>query len=193
MRPAACAAMVVGMYPTESEALSVVTRQECEAAARSWLLLSTAGVDDARHDWRSRRIALMKCGTLFCAARIDADIVHAAAGTADLAKVIPFLGLTLIGGPAWMDQSGRRYYVLMPPSVATHREWRDRRYAPGAECLGDGSYVGVPDPRWTTPYEGSSFWVVPMKGPGDLCDAEAVRQLVERGQYLMRLARGGSR
>ncbi|MFE1377647.1 hypothetical protein ACFW6S_01630 [Streptomyces sp. NPDC058740] len=111
------------MYSTESEALSIVTRQEREAAARSWLLLSTAGVDDARHDWRSRRIALMKCDSLFCAARVDSEIVHAAAGTADLSKVMPFLALALFGGPAWMDRSGRRYYILMPPSAARRREW----------------------------------------------------------------------
>ncbi|KKZ72323.1 hypothetical protein VO63_18975 [Streptomyces showdoensis] len=173
--------------------MAIVTRQEREAAVRAWLLLSTAGVDEARHHWRSQRIALMKCGPLFSVVRIDADVVHAVLGKTKPVEADRVLDAMLYGGPVWMDQSARRYYALMPPSVSLRREWRDGLYSPGAECLGAGSYVGVPDPSWTTPYDGASYWAVPMKGPGDLCDPRAVQDLVERGQYLLRLAKGGSR
>lgn len=177
--------------PTANAALRAVTRQECEAAARSWLLLSTAGVDEARRDWRTTGIALLKAGPLFAAIRIDAELVHHVVGTTECAAADRILTVLLGGGPVWMDQVSRRYYALVPPSVADQRQWRDRRYAPQAECLGAGSYVGVPDPSMTDWDRCFSYWSVPMQGPGTLCDAREVAGFVQRGQHLMRVAKGG--
>jgi hypothetical protein len=172
-------------------ALRAVTRQECEAAARSWLLLSTAGVDEARQDWRTSGIALLKAGPLFAAIRIEAELVHHVVGATDCVEVDRILAVWLGGGPVWMDQVSRRYYALVPPSAADQRQWRDGQYAPHAECLGTGSYVGVPDPSRTDWDQSFSYWSVPMQGPGTLCDAREVVKFIQRGQHLMRIAKGG--
>ncbi|MEU0058485.1 hypothetical protein [Streptomyces sp. NPDC006334] len=162
-------------------------RQDREQGARSWLLLSAQDIDVARQEWNRAGVALLRCGALFAAVRIDADLVHAAAGTSDDGEVNEYLAAVL-AGPVFRSQHRGRYYALVPASAAARREWRERRYAPHAECLGLGSYVGVPRPDLDRPDRHISYWCVPMSGPGDLCDAGAVSQLLGYGRHVMAMA-----
>ncbi|MGW7790592.1 hypothetical protein [Streptomyces tricolor] len=164
----------------------VVTRQEREAAVRSWLLLSAASASTSQTEWERDGIALLRCGALFSAVRMSAELVHAAAGSHEPGEVAGFLTAVLFGGPAFFDQHSARYYALVPASTAARKEWREKRHSPAADGLGLGlgSYVGVPRPGLNGPHDGHfSYWCVPMHGPGDLCDPEAVSQLVSHGRH----------
>jgi hypothetical protein len=170
----------------------VHSRQERDRAVRSWLLLSAQGVERAREEWDKGGIALLKCGTLFTAIRIDSGLVHAAAGSDEAETVNAFLAEALFGGPVFVDQHSRRYYALVPGSTPNQAEWREKRY-PGVEVLGRDSYLGVPRPECGDPDMHWSYWSVPMDGPGTLCDADAVAKLVKYGRHRLAVeeARGG--
>ncbi|MFF9343803.1 MULTISPECIES: hypothetical protein [unclassified Streptomyces] len=151
----------------------VHTRQERELAAATWLLLAAADSRTARREWAVFGVALLRCGVLFSAVRVPADIVHRAAGTEDRRGVAAFLREALAGGPVFYDEGGRQFYALTP--VSTARMWN----LPEAECLGHDTLLGVPatelterDPRC------AAFWVVPMEGPAALCLPGEVAHLV---------------
>ncbi|MFF0222601.1 hypothetical protein [Streptomyces sp. NPDC004629] len=156
----------------------------------SWLLISAVeSADRAWNDWATGGIALLRCGGLFAAVRMSAGVVHAAAGSDEPEPVCGFLDEALHGGPVFTDQLSSRYYALVPPSTAQRPEWTDGRHG-GAECLGVGSYLGVPSPTLDEEHGHRSYWCVPMRGPGNLCTADAVSQLVLCGRY--RLAIGAA-
>jgi len=167
----------------ESGTVLVHTRQEREQAVRSWLLLAAEGLDTTGLSWQKAGITLLRCGVLFAAVRMEAELVRAAAGSDDHKAVNAFLDNALHGGPVFIDQHSARYYALVPASAAQRREWCERRHAPAAELLGHDSLLGVPRPEFTSPDEHFSYWCVPMDGPGDLCPVEAVSQLVTYGRY----------
>ncbi|MGA5069283.1 hypothetical protein ACPB9E_36980 [Streptomyces exfoliatus] len=151
----------------------VHSRRDREVAAADWLFLAAADSRTARRDWAVRGVALLRCGVLFSAVRIPADIVHRAAGTDDGRGVVAFLERALAGGPVFYDEGGRRFYALTP--VSTARMWR----LPEAECLGRDVLLGVPatdlaerDPRC------AAYWIVPMEGPASLCMPGEVAHLV---------------
>ncbi|KUN14774.1 hypothetical protein AQJ11_44130 [Streptomyces corchorusii] len=159
-------------------------RQEREAAVRSWLLLSAASADTSRTEWDRTGIALLHCGALLSVIRMSTELVEAAAGSNEPGSVRDFLEAALFGGPVFVDVYTARYYALVPASAADRPEWRERRHAPHAEILGRGSYVGVPRPGLDEPHSGHfSYWCVPMHGPADLCDPDAVSQLVAHGRH----------
>ncbi|MEV0634410.1 hypothetical protein AB0I77_05415 [Streptomyces sp. NPDC050619] len=167
----------------------VVTRQERDTAARTWLLLSADSIETTRAHWDKVGISLLKCGALFGAVRMESALVHMAAGSDDLDKVRDFLTAALFGGPVFIDHNSARYYALVPASTADRLEWQDRLHTPKAEMLGRDSYLGVPRPGLDEPDgEHFSYWCVPMYGPGDLCDPEAVSQLVTHGRHLLAMA-----
>ncbi|WP_457468515.1 hypothetical protein [Streptomyces sp. TE4109] len=114
---------------------------------------------------------------MFTAVRIQADIVQAAAGTEKPELVGAFLAEALQGGPVFIDMSSQRYYVLVPASTPFGC------WAPGVECLGSGSFLGVPRPQRTEPEESRSHWCVPMDGPGILCSLDAVWQVISYGSH----------
>lgn len=160
----------------------VHARQTREAAVRSWLMLSAASYERVRDDWEVSGVALLRCGALFAAVRIEADLIHAAAESDDPRAVNQFLAEALRGGPVFVDQHSRHYYALVPASTPRRPEWQDRRH-PGAECLGRESYLGVPRPEFTNDGWSFSYWCVPMDGPGDLCGPDAVSQLVSYARH----------
>ncbi|WP_245237012.1 hypothetical protein RFN58_35830 [Streptomyces iakyrus] len=181
-----------GAEPTDVTSTSGVlvhTRQERELAVGTWLLLSADSSDQARREWKEGGIALLRCGTLFAAVRMNADLVHAAAGSDDPETVKAYLANVLHGGPVFVDQNSRLYYALMPSSTADRREWVERRHV-GAECLGPDSFLGVPRPDLNDPNEAFSYWAVPMDGPGDLCPVKAVSQLVTYGRDRLAVLEG---
>ncbi|MFC8584691.1 hypothetical protein ACFUGD_09075 [Streptomyces sp. NPDC057217] len=152
-------------------------RRERELAAATWLLLAARDAKAARHEWATYGAALLRCGTLFSAVRMPAELVHAAADTEDRYEVAHFLEVVLDGGPVIHDAGGRQFYALTPASAA--RYWR----APGTECLGTDSFLGVPatdlkqpDPRC------SAYWAVPMDGPAALCVPGSVARLIGIGR-----------
>ncbi|MFF5019109.1 hypothetical protein [Streptomyces sp. NPDC001165] len=146
--------------------------------------------NSARQYWDQYGIALLRCDALFAAVRISADLVHAAAGSSDTETVREYLAAALLGGPVFLDQHCARYYALVPMGTVHREEWHDGRHKPHAECLGPDSYVGVPRPDIDTPDQHFSHWCVPMHRPGDLCDADAVSQLVSYGRHLLVMAGG---
>jgi hypothetical protein len=175
--------------PEQGGGVVVHLRQDREQGVRSWLLLSApSGMDTARSEWQQGGIALLRCGALFGAVRMDTALVHAAAGSDDPDIAARFLAEVLHGGPVFVDRHRACYYALVPPSAGNRREWRDQRYTPFAEFLGLGSYVGVPRPSFTRPDDHFSYWVVPMDGPGDLCPVEALSHLVNHGRDLLATA-----
>jgi hypothetical protein len=90
------------------------------------------------------------------------------------------MGRCLGGGPVIHDPGFRRYYALVPPSTA--RTWRE----PAAECLSDGTYLGVPrsDRIEYDEQTRASYWVVPMARPGRLCMPADVLALVMAGRCI---------
>lgn len=167
--------------PVESQPGALVhTRADRNLAAGHWLLSAAEDMQRARNEWADSGIALLRCGTLFTAVRLAAGLVHAAAGTEDLRAVDAYLAEALLGGPAFVDTRWWRYYALVPASTARLPQWQHQ--APDAECLGRHSFLGVPDLTRTDPDDGSSYWCVPMDGPGLLGDPDTVAQLLKAGR-----------
>lgn len=162
-------------------------RRDRELATATWLLLSASDTTKARHEWETYGVALLRCGTLFSAVRMPADLVHAAVGTDDREKVATFLDVVLDGGPVIHDTGGRQFYALTPASAS--RYWR----TVGTECLGSDTFLGVPatdmtqlDPR------SPAYWAVPMDGPAALCIPGDVARLVGIGRDALAREEGGS-
>lgn len=160
------------------------SRADREQAVSHWLLTAARDIAEAREEWTTRGIALLRCGGVFAAVRIPADIVQAAAGSDDPGRIGAYLGEAL-SGPVFIDTSSQRYCALVPASAA--RQW-DRNAVPGVECLGPGSYLGVPRPQHNDPEEALSYWCVPMDGPGNLCDPVSVLQVVMYGTFQREVA-----
>lgn len=163
----------------------VHSRADRELAVGQWLLLSAPDAGQARTEWATTGVALLRCGALFSAVRLSAGLVRAASGTADEQQIAGFLAEALHSGPVFVDHAAQRYYALTPRSTADRKEWQGRPRDEHAVFLGSDSYLGVPNPAeqhgpdvWRR-----SRWCVPMDGPGDLCGPEAVSQLVAVGRY----------
>ena len=168
--------------PVETQPGALVhTRVDQESAASHWLLSAHPEPSKARQEWFSEGgLVLLPLGTLFSAVRIPGPLVHAAAGSEDPTVVDAFLAEALFGGPVICDPRGCRYYALVPASTAVR--WRD----PRAECLGRGTYLGVPRLDAVDPnaHAWSSYWSVPMPSAAELCGPAAVAQLVAVGSHL---------
>ncbi|WP_433917049.1 hypothetical protein [Streptomyces sp. NBC_01744] len=167
------------------------TRHERQLAVSHWLLAAAQDMKEARKEWAVAGIALLRCGGIFSAIRVPAEVVHAAAGTDELHQVNAYLSAALMGGPVFVDVASRRYYVLVPASAAHQDVWKSR-LVPEVECLGSGCFLGVPSPNATAPSEARSYWCVPMDSPGELCVPQAVSQLVMAGRYQRAAAERGA-
>ncbi|MFD7964384.1 hypothetical protein ACFV5J_26670 [Streptomyces zaomyceticus] len=155
------------------------SRRNREATAEMWLLLAAPDVRQAREEWKTWGVALLRCGGLFSAVRIPAAIVHAAAGTSDRDELGVFLADAL-DGPVFYDGSGQQFYALTPHSTA--RLWK----VPDAECLGSDHFLGVPATCLTEPDPRcAAWWIVPMDGPAALCMPANVACLVQQGRSLL--------
>ncbi|MET9919432.1 hypothetical protein ABZZ04_20365 [Streptomyces sp. NPDC006435] len=150
-------------------------------AATHWLLSAAPDMREARAQWAAEGITLLRCGAVFTAVRIRADIVQAAADAEDPERIDAYLKEVLRGGPVFIDTSSQRYYVLVPASMSRLPQWAGS--VPGAECLGPGCFLGVPNPQRTEPELSRSYWCAPMDGPGALCSPNAVALLVAYGSH----------
>lgn len=165
---------------TTSESWELAASQRLLSASH-WLLSAHPQPRHAIQEWLEEGgLVLLPLGTLFSAVRIPEHLVHAAAGSEDPAVVNEFLAEALYGGSVICDPRGRRYYALVPANTA--ETWRD----PRAECLGHGTYLGVPRPDAVDPnaHAWSPYWSVPMPSAADLCRPDTVAQLVATGSFL---------
>jgi hypothetical protein len=145
----------------------VVTTRERQLAVSHWLLTAAPDIGRARWEWEEHGIALLACGGVFAAVRLDGDLVRAAARAAGQEDVDAFL-VEAVDGPLFRDCRGDRFYALVPSSAA--RRWNGREF-PGTDALGRDTFVGVPDVSATEPVTAlSCYWVVLMDSPGVLCD-----------------------
>ncbi|MER6121754.1 ATP-binding protein [Streptomyces sp. NPDC001795] len=153
------------------------TRKRQHAVA-SWLLSAARDKRRAVKEWDTDGMALLQCGTLFCAIRLPVPLVEAASPRTDPATVDAFLAEALYGAPVIRCNTGQWFYALVSPSAA------ERWTAPYTECLGPGYDIGVPRPDLTEhPGRTASYWAVPMSGPGALGSAAAVSQLTAYARF----------
>ncbi|MCX5083711.1 hypothetical protein [Streptomyces sp. NBC_00401] len=167
--------------PVTVGSATVHTAQERALAAEHWLLSAAPKAKAARTEWAKFGLAVLRCGGIFTAVRIHADVVYAAAGTDDPADVGDYL-THVLRGPVFADQGSRRFYALVPASTSRLPVWQGNT-VPDVECLGGNSFLGVPRPGRNDPREARCHWVVPMDGPGDLCSPHAVTQLIDYGRF----------
>lgn len=127
------------------------------------------------------------CGHALHAVRIPGRLIFALALTGDLEEVDAFLDDTLKGGPVICDPHGRRYYALVPASMACtwHQAAGEWHAKADVAVLGRGTYLGVPRVDLTEfdPQGCVSFWSVPMKSAARLCAPLAVARLIAAGQH----------
>ncbi|MFH9005444.1 hypothetical protein ACH4E5_19715 [Streptomyces afghaniensis] len=143
-----------------------------------WLASAHPSPDTARGEWSgAARLAVILLGKVFEAVRLVEPIVHRAVASAERYTVGDRLARCLGGAPVIHDPGFRRYYALVP--LGTARTWCE----PVAECLGDGTYLGVPrgDRTEFDEQTRASYWAVPMVRPGRLCAVADVQALVVAG------------
>ncbi|MFI6054613.1 hypothetical protein ACIBCO_31560 [Streptomyces violascens] len=143
-------------------------------AVADWLAASLNNPSGARQQWTDHHIAVLALGRRFSAVRLAEELVYAVAVTQDPA--IATTVLRMLDGPVIHEPRAHRFYVLVPSSPPA------QNLGPYATCLGLGHYVGVPRVGDDEPDENhASYWAVPMKAPGALCDPSAVAGLIKAG------------
>ena len=156
-------------------------------ASEHWMLstLPAPNRDRARREWRQNKVTLLPLGSLFSAVRIPGALVAGQAGTAQAAELDDFLRETLDGGPVICDPHFLRYYALVPASMPRtwHQALDDWRTL-DVDCLGRGSYLGVPRldaVEWPRPR--ASYWSVSMDSAAMLCSPMDVARLIAAGWH----------
>lgn len=156
-------------------------------AAEHWLLSTLPDHDrvKARTEWTHHRMTLLPLGTLVSAVRLPARLVLAVAGGRVPSRdVDQLLAEVLEGGPVICDPRSRQFYALVPASMPATwsmaaAEWRPAE----VECLGRGSYLGVPRLDVTAPDPLGSYWSVPMESAATLCGPLSVARLIAAGWH----------
>ncbi|MFD3516184.1 hypothetical protein [Streptomyces sp. NPDC058657] len=142
-----------------------------QASTAKWLAHAHSVPPQAWAEWADKRVAMLPLGHRFDAVRIPADVLYAAILNVRPAAVSKLLE-QLLGGPVIQDAE-RWFYPLVPVGRA------DRRQSPAAEYLGQGAWLGVPRIDQLAPPR--SYWVVPVREPGRLCNLARVAELVAVG------------
>lgn len=156
-------------------------------ASEHWLLATLPAPDRgrARQEWLQHDVTMLPLGSLFSAVRIPGALIAALAGSAEPAQLDTFLRGTLDGGPVICDPLFLRYYALVPASMP--RTWHqalDDWRTQDVDCLGRGSYLGVPRPdvvEWARPR--ATYWSVPMESPAMLCSPMDVARMIAAGWH----------
>jgi hypothetical protein len=149
-----------------------VDTQKAEQAAE-WLARAQQEPAYAWHEWAVTGVALLPLGRRFVAPRLSESLVHAAATSSDPDAVTA--RLVQLDGPVIFDgrMMGGTFYPLMRPLFG--RVWQHQDAAP---LLAEGTYLGVPRfDRLTPP---GTYWAVPPRAVGDLCEPAAVDALITR-------------
>ncbi|MFF8398453.1 hypothetical protein [Streptomyces sp. NPDC016172] len=158
-------------------------------ATEHWLLstLPAPGRARARLEWEQHDVAMLPLGALFSAVRIPRRLVVALTASTELAQLDAFLGEALDGGPIVCDPHHERYYAVVPASMPTtwHEavdEWRTW----DVDCLGRGSYLGVPRPDIVgATCSRATYWSVPMDSAAMLCRPLTVARLIAAGRHCL--------
>jgi hypothetical protein len=184
------------LRPVEPEpGVLVHSAADRRLATEHWLLstLPDAGRDRARLEWQEHGVAMLPLGTLFSAVRIPGSLIMTITGNAALNDIDAFLSDALNGGPVICDPHGKRYYALVPASVPVtwHQAADEWRASMEVDCLGRGTYLGVPkvDAAEPNPAARASYWSVPMSSAAMLCQPLAVARLIAAMRH--QLAREG--
>ncbi|MFI0136119.1 hypothetical protein [Streptomyces luteogriseus] len=158
-------------------------------ASEHWLLatLPAPSRDRARLEWDQHQVTLLPLGTLFSAVRIPGRLLVALTGITEAPKLDQFLRETLDGRPVICDPHFRRYYALVPASMPRtwHQHLDDWRVM-DVDCLGRGSYLGVPSVdavQWTR--SRATYWSAPLDSPSMLCSPVEVARLIAAGRHCM--------
>ncbi|MGI5426747.1 hypothetical protein [Streptomyces sp. CA-179760] len=158
---------------------SPASAPDCGTVER-WLASAHPSPDTARGEWSgAAKLAVIPLGRVFEAVRLPERVVHRAVASADRDTVSDRLARCLSGAPVIHDPGFRRFYALVPPGTA--QMW----CAPVAECLGEGTYLGVPRADRTELDEQTraSYWAVPLLRPGRLGMAVDVLALAMAGRH----------
>ncbi|MCX5239848.1 hypothetical protein OG824_32065 [Streptomyces prunicolor] len=158
----------------------IVTQAERDLAVTHWLLAAARDRAQALAEWDKTGTTLLPCGGILAALGVPADLVHAAVGTTNTADIPGYLAAAFHGGPVIVDGRGG-YYALVRPASGT----QTRRLPARLTYFGRGLRLEVPQPGLTDPAQHghAPYWAVPMDGPGDLCQVDAVIQLAIVGHY----------
>lgn len=151
-------------------------------AIGQWLMSAHDTPSHGQVEWTQHGITLLRLGTLFSAVRLPLRLVLAVAGGRQPSQELDrILEEALEGGPVICDPAGRRYYALVPASMPrTWTQAADDWRVMDVDCLGQGTYLGVPRPDRTEydPETNSSYWAVPMPSAGSLCAPLTVARLI---------------
>lgn len=158
----------------------IVTQAERDLAVEQWLLAAAPDRPLARAEWDDAGATFLRCGGILAALGVPADLVHAALGTTERGAVAERLAAALHHGPVVVDERGGYVALVRPGSVRQMRLLSAR-----VTYFGRGFRLEVPRPGLTDPalHGHRPYWAVPMDGPGDLCQADAVIQLATVGRY----------
>lgn len=171
----------------EGSDVLVHTSADRRLAIEHWLLstLPGPGREQARTEWQTSSMTMLRLGTLFSAVRIPGRLVLAAASQGPKRDQLDaFLGEALAGGPAIYDPHSDQYYALVPASMAEKYKQLAEFWRPlGVELLGRDTYLGVP-PVDVIQFEPQcvSYWAVPMSSAAVLCPPLAVARVIEAGR-----------
>ncbi|MFJ1787297.1 hypothetical protein ACIOML_23700 [Streptomyces anulatus] len=168
---------------TDLTEIGVSLGRERLLASEHWLLAAAPSVRRARLDWADCGTTFLTPGVLFGAVAVRAAVVHAALLLDGPEKCAGSLRKRLGGGPVFYaeQQFGREagYVALIPGSVAM--TWS----VPGSVAHHRRATLEVPAPGCTSPDHGSSWWVVPLDGPGVLCGPDPLAGLVSDGHGVL--------
>lgn len=145
--------------------------QKRERAAE-WLARAQQEPQYAWNAWSRTGIAVLPLGPRFVTSRLSEKLVYAAVGSSTTDEVA--VGLEqLLDGPVIFDsrRMGGTYYPLMGPLRASAWEHQDT-----APLLTEGTYLGVP--RLDRLEPPGTYWAVPPRAAGDLCELAALAALV---------------
>ncbi|MEU0584600.1 hypothetical protein [Streptomyces sp. NPDC006132] len=138
-------------------------------------------------EWQEHQVAMLPLGTLFAAVRVPGPLLIALTNNAKVSELDAFLRRALDGGPVICDPHFFRYYALVPAS--TPRTWHqalDDWRALDVDCLGRGSYLGVPRLDAVDGTQArASYWSAPMDSAAMLCRPLAVARLIAAGRHCL--------
>nr|WP_205615262.1 hypothetical protein [Streptomyces harenosi] len=173
------------MRPVRTEQGALVhTDADRRPAAERWLLSAHPQPGQARTEWQTDHVVLLPLGTLFSAVRIPGRLVQAVAASTSPEEIDAVLDEVLDRGPVICDPRGPRYYALVPASVP--RTWdqaADDWQVADVDCLGRGTYLGVPRLDAVQPSGTATYWSVPMPSAGVLCSPLKVARLIAAGVH----------
>ncbi|MEU2823010.1 hypothetical protein ABZ763_12210 [Streptomyces bacillaris] len=165
----------------------VTTGAERRIAGGNWLLGAAPSLRGARASWEESGTAWLRPGALFGAIIIRASVVHAALGLDSPIECAAPLDVRLGGGPVFYGEAGfgpeGAYTALVPASVAG--AWSTRGSMPHHRR----ALLEVPAPEIVRPERAPRWWVVPLDGPGLLCEPGLLAALVTQGRNALTYAK----